>query len=267
MDSKKLAKNVRKDVLLMTSNAGAGHIGSILSIVDIVSVLYARVMKYDVHNPKNPNRDRFILSKGHAGACVYATLAELGFFDKNLLTNYYNSKGTYLSGHVTHKNNPGVEFSTGSLGHGVSVAVGMALAGKMNKAKYKVFTVAGNGECNEGSIWEAILVASHNKLDNFTLIVDHNNLQSMGESKNIIDMGNMVDKFTAFGAMCVEVDGHNHLELYRALTMSHKNRPLVIIAKTVKGKGVSFMENNNAYHGAYAKGELLELALKEIDEN
>ena len=265
MDSKKLAKNIRKDVLLMTGNAGAGHIGPILSIVDIVSVLYSKVMKIDINNPKNPNSDRFILSKGHAGACVYACLAELGFFKKEELVNYYSPNGTTLSGHVTHKGNPGVEFSTGSLGHGVSVAVGMALAGKIDKASYRVFTIAGNGECNEGSIWESIAFAAHHKLDNFTLIVDHNRIQSMGDSDKILDMGTYVEKFASFGAHVIEVDGHNHDELQVALKSKTKGKPTVIIAHTIKGKGVSFMENNNLYHSACAKGEDLEKALREIE--
>lgn len=265
MDSKKLAKNVRKDVLLMTSNAGAGHIGSILSITDIVAVLYSKVMKIDAKDTQNPLRDRFILSKGHAGACVYATLAELGFFDKKELANYYNPNGTTLSGHVTHKGNPGVEFSTGSLGHGVSVAVGMALAGKIDNASYRVFTIAGNGECNEGSIWEAISFASHNKLDNFTLIVDHNKIQSMGDSDKILDMGTYAEKFNAFGASVIEIDGHDHAQIERALKFREKGKPTVIIAHTIKGKGVSFMENNNLYHSACAKGELLEKALYEVE--
>lgn len=265
MDSKKLAKNIRKDVLLMTSNAGAGHIGSILSIVDIVAVLYGRIMRYDIRDPKNVNRDRFILSKGHAGACVYACLAELGFFDKAALESYYSPNGTTLSGHVTHKSNPGVEFSTGSLGHGVPVAVGMALAGKMNNLDYRVFTLAGNGECNEGSIWEAIAFAAHHKLDNFTLIVDHNNIQSMGNSADILDMGSYAEKFAAFGAHVVEIDGHDHLKLVDSLRRKPKGQPLVVIAHTIKGKGVSFMENNNLYHSACVKGEDLEKALIEVE--
>ena len=189
----------------------------------------------------------------------------IGFFDKKELENYYNPNGTTLSGHVTHKGNSGVEFSTGSLGHGVSVGVGMALAGKMDKNNYRVFTLAGNGECNEGSIWEAIAFASHNKLDNFVLIVDHNKIQSMGDSDKILDMGTYAEKFRAFGAYVIEVDGHNHEELALALKTKPKKQPLVVIAHTVKGKGVSFMENNNLYHSAYLKDESLMQALKEIE--
>ena len=265
MDSKKLAKAIRKDVLLMTSKSGAGHIGPILSIVDIVSVLYAKIMKYDIKNPDLKGRDRFILSKGHAGACVYACLAELGFFDKRELENYYNANGTTLSGHVSHKGNPGVEFSTGSLGHGVCVAGGIALAGKMNKEKYRVYTIVGNGECNEGSVWESVMFASQHNLDNFTIIVDHNGLQCMGESENIIDMGDLASKFRTFGADVFEVDGHNHEELQHVLSLKTKNKPKVVIAYTVKGKGVSFMENNNDWHGKCVKGDLLQQALKEVE--
>lgn len=266
MDSKKLAKNVRKDVVLMTSRAKASHIASILSIVDIMAVLYAKVMKFNKNNPSDPQRDRFILSKGHAGACVYATLAEVGFFDKAKLNEYYSPNGTTLSGHVTHKGNPGVEFSTGSLGHGVSVGIGMALAGKMDGSSYKVFALAGNGECNEGAIWESIMFAVQHKLDNFTLVVDHNRMQCMGKSFGIINQDNLGDRFRAFGACVVDVDGHNHELLQRAFNVKHKNQPLVVIAHTIKGKGVSFMENNNAWHSDHAQGEQLEQALREIEE-
>lgn len=263
MDSKLLAKLVRRDCLEMTSKAKASHIGSILSCVDIVAVLYAKVMNYDVHNPKSPSRDRFILSKGHAGACVYATLAEIGFFAKKKLDNYYLSDGTTLSGHVSSKFNPGVEFSTGSLGHGVSVGVGMALAGKMDKKNYKVFVVAGNGECNEGSIWEAMLVAAQHKLNNFTLIVDNNNMQALGNSEDILNMESFAEKFKAFGADVFVVDGHSHEELCDALK-KQTSKPKVIIANTIKGKGVSFMENNIAFHYGYANNEQLEKALSEV---
>ena len=263
MNSKELAKKVRTDALLMTSNGPAEHIGPILSIADIVSVLYASVMKHDPKNPENPNRDRFILSKGHAGACIYATLAECGYFEREKLAGYVKN-GSTLSGHVSHKNNPGVEFSTGSLGHGAGVGAGLALAARMDKKPFRVFVLCGNGEMNEGSIWETVMFAAQNKLSNFKLIIDDNGLQCLGESKNIIDMSNMKTSLESFGFKCVRVNGHDHKGLEKALSWFDKTQPTAVICDTVKGKGVSFMENNNIWHGKTVSGELLEQALKEV---
>lgn len=266
MNSKVLAKNMRRDALLMTNKGSAEHIGPILSITDIVAVLYANVMKHDPKQPKHPNRDRFILSKGHAGACVYAALAECGYFDvSELIETYVKNNSTY-SGHVSHKNNPGVEFSTGSLGHGVGVAAGMALAAKMDKKSYRVFALAGNGEMSEGSIWETIMFAGHNKLSNFKLIVDDNRLQRLGASEKILDMSNLEDRIASFGFKCVRIDGHNHKELEKALSWFDKSCPTAVICNTIKGKGVSFMENDNVWHGKTVTGELLEQALREVEE-
>lgn len=263
MNSEVLAQNIRKDVLLMTSNGGAGHIGSILSVTDIIAVLYSNIMNKNPNNPDDPNRDRFILSKGHAGAGVYACLAELGYFSKENLALYYKS-GSSFSGHVSHKYNKGVEFSTGSLGHGICVALGMALAGKMDKKPYRVFAIAGNGEMNEGSIWEAVMFASQNKISNFKLIIDDNKLQAMGKSSEIIDMSNLKAQLTAFGFKVVRIDGHDHKQLTKALSWFDKNVPTAVICDTVKGKGVSFMENNNEWHSKTVKGELLDQALREV---
>lgn len=265
MNSKDLAKRVRTDVLLMTSNGPAEHIGSILSIADIMAVLYAKVMNHDPQNPENPNRDRFILSKGHAGACVYATLAECGYFDKNLLGTYVKNGSTF-SGHVSHKGNPGVEFSTGSLGHGPGVGAGLALAAKMDKKKFNTFVLVGNGEMAEGSIWETIMFASQQKLNNFKLIVDDNGLQCLGDSSKILGMPNLAERIESFGFKCVTIDGHDHKALEKALSWFDKTQPTAVICKTVKGKGVSFMENNNIWHGKTVSGDLLVQALKEVED-
>jgi len=265
MDSKLLAKNIRKDALLMTSNGPAEHIGPILSITDIVSVLYAGVMNHNPKKPLDPNRDRFVLSKGHAGACVYACLAECGYFPISKLETYVKN-GSTLSGHVTHKNNPGVEISTGSLGQGVGVAAGIALAGKIDNKNYRVFALAGNGEMQEGSIWETVSFASHNKLSNFKLIIDNNNLQCMGPTKDIMNIPSFEQRLTSFGFKCVTIDGHNHKDLQKALSWFDKSAPTAVICNTVKGKGVSFMENNNVWHGKTVSGDLLAQALKEVEE-
>jgi len=265
MDSKLLAKNIRKDCIVMTASSGAGHIASILSIVDILSVLYTKVLRVSPNTTKDPNRDKFILSKGHAGCAVYACLGELGFFDRAKLGEYYSKTGTTLSGHVTNFGNNGVEFSTGALGHGICVAGGIALADKMDKRQSKVYTIVGNGECNEGSVWEAMMFASHHKLDNFVVIVDDNQMQAWGDSKQIMDMGNLEAKFEAFGACVVTIDGHNHDEIYKACKTPHKGQPLVIIAKTIKGKGLKFLESDPKNHGVSLKPEMIENALKEVD--
>lgn len=266
MDSRKLAQNLRIDILNMIEGTGASHVGPNLSISDILAVLYSKVMNINIKNPTDPNRDQFILSKGHAGASVYAILAEMGFFSKEKLKEYYKN-GSSLSGHVSHTGNPGVDFSTGSLGLGITVAVGKALAAKMNKRKTRIFTLVGNGECNEGSVWEAAMFAAHNKLDNFIVIVDDNKMQAMGDSKEILDMSNMADKWAAFGFKTIVVDGHNHEELEKALKTYEKNKPLAVICNTIKGKGVSFIENNIAWHYNKLSAEDRDRAIAEIGGN
>lgn len=262
---KELAKKVRLHVLEMTNLGKSSHIGSIFSVVDILVVLYGKVLNYQINNPKYKKRDRFILSKGHAGAGIYAILAEIGFLDKNKLKTYYQN-GSILSGHVSHKNIPGVELSTGSLGHGLSVATGMALAAKINEEEHKVFTVLSDGECDEGSNWEAILFAAHHKLDNLIAIIDRNKLQSIKATEKTISLEPFVDKWISFGWDVLEVDGHNYEDLLKAFNTKVKNKPLCIIANTIKGKGVSFMENEVVWHYRSPQGDEYDKAKIELEK-
>ncbi len=252
MTSEQLAWQIRRHGVEMTHLSGGSHIGAILSVADIVAVLYTAVMKYDPKNPEWDGRDRFILSKGHAGASIYAALAESGFFEiEELKTHYQN--GSRLSGHVSH-HVPGVDFSTGSLGHGLSAAAGMAYATKKDKKDNRVFVVLGDGECDEGSIWEAALFANHFRLSNLVAIVDHNHMQSMDFQENTLEIENFAQKWSAFGWHTIEIDGNNHEALKEAFKEAKDNytkephKPTVIIANTVKGKGVSFMQNDILWH-------------------
>ncbi|MES2376117.1 MAG: transketolase [Bacteroidota bacterium] len=263
MDTKDLAKRIRVHALNMTSNGGSAHIGSIFSISDILAVLYGSVLSFDIKNPKWELRDRFILSKGHAGAGVYAVLAEVGFFNVEKLKTHYQD-GSDLSGHVSHKAIPGVEFSTGSLGHGLSVGAGMALAAKFDKRDNKVVVLLSDGECDEGSNWEAILFAAHHKLSNLIAIIDYNKIQSLDTTENTLNLEPFNAKWTAFGWDVIEVDGHDHDELKKVLTKSSGNKPVCIIAHTTKGKGVSFMENQVLWHYRTAKGNEFDNAMEEL---
>lgn len=265
MHSKQLALNIRKSAIKMTHLSGAAHIGSILSIVDIVAVLYNDIMNINPQNPLHNNRDRFILSKGHAGVAIYAALAELTFFPKEELYDYCKDN-TYLSAHISHINVPGVEFSTGSLGHGISVAVGMAMAAKLDNKKHRIFVIIGDGECNEGSIWEAALFANHNQLSNLTVIIDHNKLQSLDLCEKTLTLLDLKDKWRSFGWNVLKVDGHNHDELRMALNETNSIKPTCIIADTIKGKGVSFMEGQVLWHYRSPQGDFYEKALMELGE-
>lgn len=266
-DSEDLAWRIRRDAIEMTHLSNGSHIASVLSIADIIAVLYADVMKYDANNPKMEERDRIILSKGHAGAAIYAALAEEGFFDVEELKTHY-ANGSRLSGHVSHKNVPGVEFSTGSLGHGLSVGAGMAFAAKLDNKKHKVFVILGDGECDEGSIWECALFANQYKLDNLVAIVDSNKMQSMDFCENTIALSPFAEKWKTFGWNVKNIDGHNHEELRNALleTENSMHKPTVVIANTIKGKGISFMENNIVWHYRAPQGEDYENAVKELEE-
>ena len=252
----------------MTNLGVSSHIASILSMADILAVLYGEVLCYKPEEPKWAGRDRFILSKGHAGAGVYATLAESGFFPVEKLQSHYQD-GSDLSGHVSHKGIPGVEFSTGSLGHGLPVAAGMALAAKINNKNNRAFVLLGDGECDEGSNWEAILFAAHHKLDNLVAIVDRNMLQSIYSTEDTLSLEPFAEKWKAFGWNVVEVDGHNHEEILNACKAKSKveNKPLCIIASTIKGKGVSFMENNILWHYRSPQGSEYEAAMAELELN
>ncbi len=247
MTSKELAWLIRRHGIEMTHLSGGSHIGAILSVADIMGVLYTDILKFDSKNPDWDGRDRFILSKGHAGASVYAAIAENGFFPVEELKTHY-ADGSRLSGHVSH-HLPGIDFSTGSLGHGLPVAAGRALAGKQDKKNFRSFVVMGDGECNEGSVWEAAEFANHYKLDNLVAIVDHNHMQSLDYCNNTLEV-DMAKRWSGFGWNVIEVDGHNHDELKTALkdTSNPEHKPTVVIAHTVKGKGVPFMEMDILWH-------------------
>lgn len=249
MNSEQLAWKIRRHGIEMTHISGGSHIASVLSVADIIAVLYSGVANIFPHEPMSDKRDRIILSKGHAGAAIYAALAEKGFFDiAELKTHYQN--GSRLSGHVSHKGVPGVDFSTGSLGHGLSVGAGMAFAAKKDNKSHKVFVILGDGECDEGSVWETALVAHHYELDNLIAVVDHNKMQSLDFCENTIKLSPFTDKWNAFGWNTLDIDGHDHDALCKAFAnaLESKGKPTVIVANTVKGKGISFMENNILWH-------------------
>ena len=264
MNSKLLAQKIKSHSIEMTHLSNGSHIGSILSIADILGVLYSDVLKYDPHNPKSVDRDRFILSKGHASAGLYVALAEKGFFPTEQLKTFCNN-GEMLSGHVSHYV-PGVDVSTGSLGHGIGIGEGIALALKFDNNPSSVFVLMGDGECDEGSVWEAALFANHYMLDNLVVIIDHNKMQSLTTCDNTIKLGNLISKWKEFGWDTYEVDGHNHEDLRKALKSPRSKKPTCIIANTVKGKGISFMENNIEWHYRSPQGDLYLEALKELEE-
>lgn len=249
MTSEQLAWKIRRHGIEMTHLSGGSHIGSVLSVADILAVLYNDVLNVYPDKPNAPERDRVILSKGHAGAAIYAALAEKGFFPVEELKTHYQN-GSRLSGHVSHKGVPGVDFSTGSLGHGLPVGAGMAMAAKMDSSNYRVYVILGDGECDEGSVWEAALVANHYQLDNLVAVIDHNKMQSLDFCENTIKLNPFADKWRSFGWNVIDIDGHNHEKLKKAFNeaKSVKGKPTVIIANTVKGKGVSFMENDILWH-------------------
>ncbi len=249
MTSEQLAWKIRRHGIEMTHLSGGSHIGSVLSVADILAVMYNDVLNVYPDKPNAPERDRVILSKGHAGAAIYAALAEKGFFPVEELKTHYQN-GSRLSGHVSHKGVPGVDFSTGSLGHGLSVGVGMAMAAKTDSNNYRVYVILGDGECDEGSVWEAALVANHYQLDNLVAVIDHNKMQSLDFCENTIKLNPFADKWRSFGWNVIDIDGHKHEELKKAFNeaKSVKGKPTVIIANTVKGKGVSFMENDILWH-------------------
>jgi transketolase len=261
-----LARRVRTHALRMTSVGGGAHIGAVFSCADILAVLYGGILRVDPAAPKSPTRDRFVLSKGHAGAGLYAALADRGFFPvEKLLTHYQD--GSDLCGHVSHKGIPGVEVSTGSLGHGLSIGAGMAYAGKLVGAAHHVVVLLSDGECDEGSTWEAALFAAHHKLDNLVVIVDYNKIQSLAPVAEALGLEPFSDKWRSFGWALREVDGHDHEALFEVLsTMPFAaSKPSCLIAHTVKGKGVSFMENTVLWHYRTARGEEYDAALAELE--
>jgi len=262
-----LARRIRIHALKMANRGGGSHIGSALSISDILAVLYSDVLYVNPKDPHMANRDRFILSKGHAGAAVYATLAEVGFFPIEKLDTHYQD-GSDLSGHISHKNVPGVELSTGSLGHGLSVGVGMAKAAMLDKKTHRIFVLLSDGECDEGSVWEAAMFASHHELDNLIALIDYNKIQSLDTVENTLALEPFKSKWESFGWNAIEVNGHDHNQLKSELvkTPSINSKPTVYICHTTKGKGVSFMENSVLWHYRCPRGEEFEMALKELKQ-
>jgi transketolase len=264
VDTEMLALRLRRHVVRMCSRGGGAHVGSGLSIADIMAVLYGEVLRVDSANPLWPERDRFILSKGHAGACVYAALAERGFFPTAELDRHYQN-GSNLSGHVSHKGVRGVEFSTGSLGHGLGVGAGMAMQLRRAGGAQRVYVLLSDGECDEGSNWEAILFAAHHQLGNLCAVVDYNKLQSLGPVSETIGLEPFSDKWRAFGWAVARVDGHDHAALKRAFALAAAGqKPTCLIADTVKGRGVSFMENQVLWHYRVPKGDEFVAAMREL---
>lgn len=266
VDTRLLAHRIRRHAVEMTSAGKSSHVGSVLSMADIVAVLYGQILRVSPAEPKHPDRDRFILSKGHAGAGIYAALAERGFFPVEELRKHYQN-GSIFSGHVSHKGVPGVEFSTGSLGHGLGVAGGMALAARIQQRSHRVFALLSDGECDEGSNWEAILFAAHHKLGNLVVSIDYNKIQSLAPVAETLALEPFADKWRAFGWRVAEVDGHDHDELlaaYRSIDLE-SDKPTVVICHTTKGKGVSFMQDKVLWHYRSPQGQELADALAEID--
>ena len=267
-DLKVTANNIRKSIIEEVYSAASGHPGGSLSAADILTVLYFYQMNIDPKDPKNENRDRFVLSKGHASPVLYATLAERGYFSKDELKSF-RKLGSVLQGHPDMKGVPGVDMSTGSLGQGLSAANGMALASKIDSKGYRVYALLGDGEIEEGQIWEAAMTSSHYKLDNLCVIVDNNNLQIDGSVDNVMNVYPIDEKFKSFGFEVFTVDGNNIDELIvvfeKAKTV--KGKPTAIVAKTVKGKGVSFMENQVGWHGKAPKEEEYNQAMDELNSN
>jgi len=263
---KALATRIRRRVLTMIHTSKSSHIGSSFSSVDLLVVLYNGVLRVDPTRPDWPDRDRFVLSKGHGCAALYAVLAERGFFPLEWLDTFCQN-GSRLPGHATHTYLPGVEVSTGSLGHGLSIACGMALAAKRDGRSYRVFALLSDGECDEGSTWEAVLFASHHWLDNLIAIVDYNKIQGLGRVEEVINLEPFAEKWRSFGWAVREIDGHDVLEIEDTLTQVpfEAGRPSCVIAHTVKGKGVSFMEDKLLWHYRSPQGEEYETALAELE--
>jgi len=261
------ANRLRQDVIEMTAEAGSGHPGGSLSSADIMSCLYFDVLRHNPKDPKWPDRDRFVLSKGHACPVLYSALARAGYFPVEELKTL-RKIGSRLQGHPDNRRTPGVEICSGSLGQGISAAVGMALAGKMDGKDFRVYAIIGDGEMEEGEVWEAAMSASHYKLDNLCVILDYNGLQIDGPIRKVMSPEPIKEKWLSFGWHAIEIDGHSISEILNAFKEARKvgGRPTIIIAHTIKGKGVSFMENVVAFHGKAPTKEEAEKALEELEE-
>ena len=264
-DLAQIAKTLRRHIIRMTATAGSGHPGGSLSAVEIVTALFFRALRHRPSEPQWVERDRFILSKGHAAPLLYAALAESGYFPVEELASL-RKLGSRLQGHTDRTRTPGVEMSAGSLGQGLSFGIGTALAARLNSQSYRVYVLLGGGECDEGQVWEAAMAAAHFKLDNLVAIVDHNKQQIDGWNFEVMNLEPLPDKWRSFGWEVIEVDGHDFSQILAAFEKAEqiKGRPTVIIAHTVKGKGVSFMENNLQFHGKAPTPEQAEKALEEL---
>lgn len=259
------SKELRQEIFRIAYHAGGGHLASAFSIADIMATMYfGGVLHYDPHNPEMNERDKLILSKGHSCYALYAALANAGFYDRALLRNV-GKPGSKFGGHPKIKDINGVEASTGALGHGLSFGIGIAYADKVDELKSHIYVILGDGECQEGSIWEGALSAPTLKLDNLTVIVDYNKLQAMDELENIVRMEPFADKWKAFGWNVIDIDGHDHEQIYSALMERKKDIPTLVVANTIKGKGVSFMEQVPIWHYRMPNDEELEILLNDLD--
>ncbi len=264
---KRQATLIRKHIIDEVYSAASGHPGGSLSCTDILTTLYFKEMNVDPKNPQWEGRDRFVLSKGHCSPALYGTLAEKGFFPKEELLKFRHAD-SYLEGHPSMKSVPGVDMSTGSLGQGISASVGMAMAGKLDGKGYRVFTIIGDGEMQEGQVWEACMAAAQYKLDNLTAFLDHNGLQIDGDIKEVMSPEPVADKFRAFGWRVININGHQYSQISDAIEQARKEKgkPTMIVAETTKGKDVSFMENSAGWHGTAPNKEQRDLAISELDE-
>jgi transketolase len=266
VELKEIAKKLRRHVITMTATAGSGHPGGSLSAADIITALYFKVLRHKPENPQWSERDRFILSKGHAAPILYAALAETGYFPVAELATL-RKLDSRLQGHADSKFTPGVEMSAGSLGMGLSFSIGIALAARLDAKTYRTYVLLSDGECEEGQTWEAALSAAHFKLDNLTAIVDYNGMQLSGWTRDIMNLEPFARKWKSFGWHTIDIDGHDFDQILSAYQGAEriKGKPTVIVARTTKGKGVSFMENNVAFHGKAPTWEEAERALKELE--
>ena len=263
----KRAKNIRRNIVEMVYSASSGHPGGSLSVTDIMTALYFSELKINVNNPKDENRDRLVLSKGHCSPALYSVLAEKGFLKQDDLKTFRKTD-SYLQGHPDMKKIPGVDMTSGSLGQGLSVANGMAISAKLDNKDYRVYCIMGDGEIQEGQIWEAAMTSSHYKLDNLCAIVDNNNLQIDGTIEEVMSPYPIDKKFESFGFNVIKIDGHNFEEIISAFEIAKtvKGKPTVIIAKTMKGKGVSYMENKASWHGKAPNEEEYKIAIEELKD-
>lgn len=261
---KKMSYQLRKDIIELCYRCKGGHVGGSLSSIDILNTLYFHQMKIDPKHPNDKNRDYFILSKGHVAEALYATLSRRGYFEYSELDNFSKYKSEYF-GHPSSKVK-GIEINTGALGHGLSIGVGIALANKKLEKDNKCYVLMGDGELAEGSVWEAAMAASHYELDNLCVIVDRNRLQISGKTEDVMRLENLKEKWLAFGFNVLEINGHNYEELFEVFQQVKKNQPMLIIANTIKGKGISFMENDPSWHHGVLSDEQYRQCLKELEE-